>query len=187
MKTSQLILLALLTFLLPTARADEGVAPPTPRTVKTQVKILTALNEEANPIPLTEYGDPPIVNEFSFTWGDVFYGGPTFSLLYAWEKKYYFELSGEPSASGLTDRQLVVFPAFGGVLGFNIGGHGFLSAHLELGLGFIIPPYFATEFDLYPRITAGPDFNLGGGWRISGEVDYFFAYVGYGLGVSCSF
>ncbi len=195
MRIGRYIFPVILVLYLPAA-ADGSDAPPeeppTPRTVKTQVKILIALTEQVNKIPLTIIGDSVLVNDFSFTWGDVFYGGPTLCLINVWEEPVRFrlcEIENMLNANLSQDKVMLTFPAIGGVLGFNIGGRSFLSAHLELAVSINIHPYVvrAGAIDLYPRVTAGPDFNLGGGWRISAEVDYFFLYIGFGLGVSYRF
>ncbi len=192
MKNTQRIILLLLVLYLPAVHA-EGDAPPeepaTPRTVRIRVTGITPLTGEDVYTPMTIMGDRVLVGDFSITWGDVFYGGPTLCLINVWgegsEPLRICKLENMLSSNPSQNEEVVTHPAIGGVCGFNIGGHGFLSAHLELAVSFVMSSYF--EIDLYPRVTAGPDFNLGGGWRLSAEVDYFFMYIGLGGSLSYTF
>jgi hypothetical protein len=184
MKSTLHVFLLLLVPCLPAA-AEEGDAPPekppTPQTVKTQVK--TLLN-------LTGTGNPVLVNELCFTWGDVFYGGSNLCLLNWWrtyQPDYPREFTSEQGTQSSTEVETHTYAGIGCVLGFNIGRHNFLSAHVELAASAIFQLDPEGGLELYPRITAGPDFNLGGGWRLSAEVDYFIVYIGFGLGLSYSF
>jgi hypothetical protein len=187
MGTGRLIIPTALLVCLTASLAGEE---PAPLTLKLRAAKTIPLSSEDSYVPITVAGDRVVTCGVSLTWGEAFYGGLLFSYINVWHEPFGLMGCGiKPllSAHRSQNYVLTAYPALGGVVGFNLGGSGFLSAHVELSLSLNLAVTTYGSLDLYPRVTAGPDFNLGGGWRLSAEVDYFFMYVGLGGGLSYTF